>query len=130
MARPLRIEYAGALYHVTARGNAQGDIYLCDDDRLEFLSLLANGCQRHEWLCHAYCLMDNHYHLLIETQAATLSKGMKYLNGTYTQAFNRRHKRVGHVFQGRYKAVLVEKEAYLVELSRYIVLNPVRARMV
>lgn len=130
MARPLRIEYAGALYHVTARGNAQSDIYLTDEDRTDFLALLNNTCQRHQWLCHAYCLMGNHYHLLIETQAPTLSKGMKYLNGTYTQQFNRRHKRVGHVFQGRYKAILVERDEYLLELCRYIVLNPVRARMV
>ncbi|MBU2986646.1 transposase [Saccharophagus degradans] len=130
MARPLRIEYAGALYHITARGNAQADIYHADKDRVSFLDLLKNTCERHHWLCHAYCLMDNHYHLLIETQSPTLSKGMKYLNGTYTQQFNRRHKRVGHVFQGRYKAILIEKDAYLLELCRYIVLNPVRARMV
>lgn len=130
MARPLRIEFAGALYHVTARGNAQGDIYLCDDDRFKFLSLLDNTCNRYHWYCHAYCLMSNHYHLLIETPDANLSKGMKYLNGTYTQSFNRQNNRVGHVFQGRYKAILVEKESYLLELARYIVLNPVRARMV
>jgi len=91
MARPIRIEYAGALYHITARGNAQGDVFVDDEDRRTFLSLLANTCNRHHWLCHAYCLMTNHYHLLIETQAATLSKGMKYLNGSYTQQFNRRH---------------------------------------
>jgi putative transposase len=130
MARPLRIEFSGALYHVTARGNAQQDIYLTDDDKLEFLSLLQRACERYHWLCHAYCLMTNHYHLLIETHTPTLSKGMKYLNGTYTQAFNRRHKRVGHVFQGRFKGILVEKDSYLLELSRYIVLNPVRAHMV
>jgi REP element-mobilizing transposase RayT len=130
MARPLRIEFSGALYHVTARGNAQQDIYLTEADRQEFLSLLQRACERYHWLCHAYCLMTNHYHLLIETQTPSLSKGMKYLNGTYTQAFNRRHKRVGHVFQGRYKGILVEKDNYLLELSRYIVLNPVRAHMV
>lgn len=130
MARPLRIEFAGALYHVTARGNAQGDIYLSDDNRKTFLSLLDNTCKRHNWYCHAYCLMSNHYHLLIETNTASLSKGMKLLNGTYTQYFNRENKRVGHVFQGRYKAILVQKESYLLELSRYIVLNPVRARMI
>jgi len=130
MARPLRIEFAGALYHVTARGNAQGDIYKSDKDRLKYLSLLSNTCNRYNWCCHAYCLMSNHYHLLIETREASLSKGMKYLNGTYTQSFNHRNKRVGHVFQGRYKAILVEKESYLLELARYIVLNPVRARMV
>ena len=110
--------------------NAQQDIYLTDDDKQEFVPLLQWACERYHWFCHAYCLMTNHYHLLIETQTPSLSKGMKYLNGTYTQAFNRSHKRVGHVFQGRYKGILVEKDSYLLELSRYIVLNPVRARMV
>ena len=130
MARPLRIEFAGALYHVTARGNARQDIFLDDADRKDFLELLHRACDRYLWLCHAFCLMSNHYHALIETQAATLSKGMKYINGSYTQNFNRRHGRVGHVFQGRFKAILVEKESYLLEVARYIVLNPVRAEMV
>jgi REP element-mobilizing transposase RayT len=130
MARPLRIEFAGALYHVTARGNAKADIYFDDGDREQFLTLLHNTVSRHDWYCHAYCLMDNHYHLLIETTAPTLSKGMKFLNGTYTQYFNRQHHRVGHVFQGRYKAILVQRDAHLLELARYITLNPVRAHMV
>ena len=130
MARPLRIEFAGALYHLTARGNARQDIYQEDADRDEFLNLLGHVCERYQWLCHAYCLMSNHYHLLVETQAPTLSKGMKVLNGSYTQLFNRKYNRVGHVFQGRFKGILVEAESYLLELSRYIVLNPVRARMV
>lgn len=130
MARPLRIEFAGALYHVTARGNARSSIYDDDTDRARFLSLLGNTVGRHDWYCHVYCLMSNHYHLLIETAAPTLSKGMKYLNGLYTQSYNRRHRRVGHLLQGRFKAILVEKDAYLLELARYIVLNPVRARMV
>ena len=130
MARPLRIEFAGGLYHVTSRGNAREDIYVDDDDRIAFLELLHKACNRYDWYCHAYCLMSNHYHLLIETGTSSLSKGMKYINGTYTQGYNRTHKRVGHVFQGRYKAILVEKDSYLLELSRYIVLNPVRARMV
>ena len=130
MARPLRIEFAGGLYHVTARGNAREDIYVDDDDRIAFLELLHKACNRYDWYCHAYCLMSNHYHLLIETGTPSLSKGMKYINGTYSQGYNRIHKRVGHVFQGRYKAILVEKDSYLLELSRYIVLNPVRARMV
>ncbi len=130
MARPLRIEFAGALYHVTARGNAQQDIYSDDADRQQFLMLLQNTVNRYGWYCHAYCLMDNHYHLLIETSTPTLSRGMKFLNGTYTQHFNRQHQRVGHVFQGRFKAILVQKDAYLLELARYIALNPVRAQMV
>jgi len=130
MARPLRIEFAGALYHITARGNAQQDIYLTDEDRHQFLELVQRACDRYRWHCHAYCLMSNHYHLLIETKTPTLSKGMKYINGTYTQAFNRSHKRVGHVFQGRFKGILVDKDSYLLELARYIVLNPVRAGMV
>ncbi len=123
MARPLRIEFAGALYHVNARGNAQENIYRNDGDRERFLALLQNAVNRYDWYCHAYCLMDNHYHLLIETGAPTLSKGMKYLNGTYTQYVNRRHHRVGHVFQGRFKAILIQKDAYLLELARYIVLG-------
>ncbi|MBN7799211.1 REP-associated tyrosine transposase, partial [Parahaliea mediterranea] len=130
MARPLRIEFAGALYHVTSRGNARQDIFLDDVDRESFLDVLSKACDRYKWLCHAYCLMGNHYHLLLETQAPTLSKGMKYLNGTYTQLINRRHQRVGHVFQGRFKAIVVDRDSYLLELARYFVLNPVRAGMV
>lgn len=129
MARPLRIEFEGALYHVTSRGNKREDIYLDDVDRLSFLKVLSDVCQRYNWVCHAYCLMTNHYHLLIETPDANLSAGMRHLNGVYTQRFNYHHGRVGHVFQGRYKGILVEKEAHLLELARYVVLNPVRARM-
>ncbi len=130
MTRPLRLEFPGALYHVTARGNAQAAIFLDDEDREIFLDVLANCIVRFGWLCHAYCLMSNHYHLLIETPAANLSAGMRQLNGVYTQRFNRRHARGGHVFQGRFKAILVERDSYLLELCRYIVLNPVRAKMV
>ena len=130
MARPLRIEFAGGLYHVTARGNARQDIYVDDSDRQSFLDFLARACERYHWLCHAYCLMSNHYHILIETQTPSLSKGMKLINGSYTQYFNRRHQRVGHVFQGRFKGILIDRDSYLLELARYIVLNPVRARMV
>ncbi len=130
MARPLRLEFSGALYHVTARGNRQEAIYEDDTDRETFISIFADICDSYHWACHAYCLMDNHYHLLIETPEANLSRGMRQLNGVYTQRFNRAHGRVGHVFQGRYKAILVEKDSYLLELSRYIVLNPVRASMV
>jgi REP element-mobilizing transposase RayT len=130
MARPLRIEYPGALYHVTNRGNARADTFLDDDDRNRFLSLLKDIVEHFGWICHAYCLMDNHYHLLIETPQPNLSQGMRQLNGVYTQRFNHHHQRVGHLFQGRFKAILVEKDAYLLELARYIVLNPVRAGMV
>lgn len=130
MTRPIRIEYAGALYHVTSRGDRQEDIYIDDVDRSNFLTLLAQVSKDYNWLIHAYCLMGNHYHLLVETPDGNLSKGMRQLNGVYTQLTNRYHGKVGHVFQGRYKAILVQKENYLLELARYIVLNPVRARMV
>ena len=130
MSRPLRIEFAGALYHITSRGDGREDIYLDDEDREYFLSVFAQVCDRFNWVCHSYCLMSNHYHLLVETPDGHLSRGMRQLNGVYTQGFNRTHGRVGHVFQGRYKAILVQKDSYLLELSRYIVLNPVRAGMV
>ena len=130
MARPLRLEFAGAIYHLTARGNRREDIFEDNVDREVFLSVLEKVCDTYNWVCHAYCLMSNHYHLLIETPDGNLSKGMRQLNGVYTQAHNRKHGRSGHVFQGRYKAIVVEKEAYLLELCRYIVLNPVRAGMV
>jgi REP element-mobilizing transposase RayT len=130
MARPLRLEFAGALYHVTSRGNRREMIYESDDDRRAWVSILDDVCKIFNWVCHAYCLMGNHYHLLIETPEGNLSKGMRQLNGVYTQVFNRQHSRVGHVFQGRYRAILVEKESYLLELCRYIVLNPVHAGMV
>ena len=130
MSRPLRLEYPGALYHVTSRGNAKATIYQNDDDRELFVRLLKDEVIQQGWLCYAWCLMDNHYHFLIETPEANLSRGMQRLNGRYTQSFNRSHDRVGHVFQGRYKAILVEKESHLLELCRYVVLNPVRAGMV
>lgn len=130
MARPLRIEYHGAVYHVTSRGNARDKIFRDDMDRGNFLDVLSSIIKRYNWLCHAYCLMGNHYHLIIETPDANLSKGMRQLNGIYTQRYNRRHEKPGHVFQGRYKAILVQKENYLLELSRYVVLNPVRAKVV
>ena len=130
MARPMRIEYPGAVYHVTGRGNARQDIYLCDEDRSGFLDILQQVNKRYNWICHAFCLMDNHYHLLIETPDGNLSSGMRQLGGVYTQAFNRRHGRVGHLFQGRYKSVLVQKESHLLEAVRYVALNPLRAGMV
>lgn len=130
MARPLRIEYAGALYHVTSRGDLQEAIFNDDQDRTAFLNVLGEVISRFRWRCHAYCLMGNHYHLMIETPEGNLTKGMRQLNGVFTQWSNRRHKRSGHVFQGRYKAILVDRDSYFLELARYIVLNPVRAAMV
>ena len=127
MSRPLRIGYSGALYHLTLRGNARGEIFLDDTDREIFLDVLGSVVERFGWRIHAYCLMGNHYHLLAQTPQPNLSRGMGWLNGVYTQRFNRRHERVGHVFQGRFKAILVERDSYLLELARYIVLNPVRA---
>ena len=130
MARPLRLEFEHALYHVTSRGDRREDIYLNDADRQAWLGVLAHVCKRFNWTVHAYCLMGNHYHLLVETPDANLSAGMRQLNGVYTQLANRAHGRVGHVFQGRFKAIVVDKDNYLVELARYVVLNPVRAGMV
>lgn len=130
MVRPLRIEFSGAVYHVTARGDRRELIYEDDKDRQMFLDTLADVVTHHNWLCHGYCLMSNHYHLIVETPDANLSKGMRQLNGIFSQASNRRHRRVGHVFQGRYKAIVVDKDSYLLALTRYVVLNPVRAEMV
>ena len=130
MARPLRIEYDGALYHVTSRGNERKAIFRDDTDRELFLATVSQVTERFHWLCHAYCLMNNHYHLVIETPDGNLSKGMRQLNGVYTQAFNRRHHRVGHLFQGRFKGILVQKESHFLEVCRYVVLNPLRAKAV
>ncbi len=130
MARPLRIEFPGAIYHVTSRGNERKPVFLDDNDRVIFLEILTRCCNLFNWLCHAYCLMGNHYHIVIETSDGTLSKGMRHLNGVYTQKFNWIHHRVGHIFQGRFKAILIEKETHLLEACRYVVLNPVRAKMI
>lgn len=130
MARPLRIEYPGAFYHVTVRGNARADICREDEDRSVWVEVLAFVVGRFGWKCHAYCLMSNHYHLLVETPEPNLSRGMRQLNGIFTQRYNRRHRQVGHLFQGRYKAILVEKESHGLELVRYIAMNPVKAGMV
>ncbi|NGZ84828.1 REP-associated tyrosine transposase [Duganella aceris] len=130
MARPLRLQFAGALYHVTARGDRRELIYLDDTDRAFWMQALAEVCARFKFVVHSFCQMGNHYHLLLETEQANLASGMQQLNGIYSQYFNRRHDLVGHVFQGRYHAVLVQKESYLLELARYIVLNPVRANLV
>ena len=120
------MELPGALYHVTARGNERKPIYRDERDRRRFLERLCAVAGGYRLVVHAYVLMRNHYHLLVETPAANLSRAMRQLNGVYTQDFNRRYRRAGHLFQGRYKAILVDKDAYLLELSRYIHLNPVR----
>lgn len=130
MSRPLSIELAGGLYHVTSRGDRREAIYGDDQDRTDWLAVLGDVCSRFNWRCHAWCQMTNHYHIVVETPEANLSKGMRQLNGVYTQASNHRHGLVGHLFQGRFKAILVERDAYLLELARYVVLNPVRAAMV
>jgi len=130
MARPLRIEFDGALYHITSRGNDRRAIFKDDGDRELFLRTLALVTERFHWICHAYCLLNNHYHLVIETPDGNLSKGMRQLNGVYTQAFNKRHRRVGHIFQGRFKGILVQKDSHFLEVCRYVVLNPVRAKTV
>ncbi|MEH6814753.1 MAG: transposase [Motiliproteus sp.] len=124
------MEFSGALYHVTSRGDRREDIYLTDEDREDWLDVLGSVCSRFNWIVHAYCQMTNHYHLLVETVDGNLSKGMRQLNGVYTQRFNRRHNMTGHLYQGRYKAILVQKETYLLELTRYVVLNPLRAGMI
>jgi len=129
MARQLRIEYPGAVYHVTSRGNARNAIYVDDGDREAFLRVLHSVITRYGWVCHSYCLMGNHYHLLLETPEANLSQGMRQLNGVYTQTYNKRHGFVGHLFQGRFKSILVEKDSYLLSLCRYIVQNPVAAQL-
>jgi putative transposase len=130
MSRPLRLELSGGLYHVTSRGDRREDIYLDDLDREAWLEVLGQVCERYHWAIHAWCQMTNHYHLVIETSEGNLSAGMRQLNGVYTQKVNNRHRRVGHVFQGRFKGILVERDSYLLELARYVVLNPVRAGMV
>jgi REP element-mobilizing transposase RayT len=127
MSRPLRLEFPGALYHVTARGNERSSIFRDDRDRARFLEMLGAVAASSSWIVHAYCLMGNHYHVVVETPRANLSAGMQRLNGRYTQWFNIRHGRSGHLLQGRYHAVLVERDSHLLELCRYVVLNPVRA---
>ena len=130
MARPLRLQFPGGIYHVTARGNDRQAIFADDADRSRFLIVLAFVVERYRVRCHAYCLMGNHYHLLLETPDANLSAAMRQLNGVYTQGFNRRHERCGHLLQGRFGAHVVDGQSYLYEVCRYIVLNPVRAGLV
>ncbi len=129
MARPLRIEYAGAYYHITARGNERREIFLNDQDREKFLSYLETANQRYGAGIHIYCLMSNHYHLLLGTPLGNLSQIMRHINGAYTNYFNAKRHRAGHLLQGRYKAIVVDVDEYAGELSRYIHLNPVRAGM-
>ena len=130
MARPLRIEFKGAFYHVTARGNERGKIYYANADYEKFKDYLKDGQEKYGYRLHCYVLMTNHYHLLIETPDGNISKVMHYINGSYTTHINRKRKRSGHLFQGRYKAILIDRDSYLLELSRYVHLNPVRARIV
>ncbi len=130
MTRPLRIEHDDAFYHVTARGDRRCTIFRTDSDRLTWLALLAEVCERFDFVVHAYCQMGNHYHLILQTRRGQLARGMRYLNSNYSKYFNRQHGLVGHVFQGRYKAILCQADAYLMELTRYTVLNPVRAGLV
>ena len=126
MSRPLRLEYEGAIWHVTSRGNERREIFRDRNDRSTFLEILSDTVTSARWRLHAYVLMMNHYHLLIETPVRTLSRGVKRLNESWAQHFNWRHDRVGHLFQGRFTGVLVERETHLLELVRYVVLNPVR----
>jgi REP element-mobilizing transposase RayT len=129
MGRPRRVQFPGALYHVTTRGNWQRKIYFCDRDREAFLWLLGLVVADCGWICHAYCLMDNHYHLLLQTPRANLAEGMRGLNGRYARASLKQQRRSGHLFGQRYHPVLVERQEHLLEVERYIVLNRVRARM-
>ncbi|NVE01749.1 transposase [Massilia sp. BJB1822] len=130
MSRLARIEFPGALYHVTARGNRRNHIYLDERDYLIWQDLLAQTVERFNLVVHGFCQMPNHFHLLVETPDGNLAAGMQFLNGVYAQHFNARHELVGHVIQGRYHAVLLQKQSHLLELARYISLNPVRAQLV
>ena len=130
MARPLRIQYPGALYHIIQRGNERRDIFLSDEDIKKFYGYLETSSIRYAIKIHTYCLMRNHYHLIVQTKEANLTKAMHFLNTSYTAYFNAKRKRAGHLFQGRYKAFLVEADEYLHYLSAYIHLNPVRVNMV
>ena len=125
MSRPVRIEFPGAVYHITSRSNVGQLVFTCDDDRKMFLSALGMVASRFGWLIHGYVLMDDHYHVAVETPEANLSKGMRQLNGVYTQYFNRTYQMIGPLFHGRFKGILLEKDTYLLEVCRYIVLNPV-----
>lgn len=129
-ARPLRVQYPGAFYHVMNRGNASGKIFRSERDFVGFLNLLGETVEKFKIRVHAFCLMTNHYHLLVETPLGNLARAMRHQNGVYTQRYNRQRNLEGHLFRGRYKSILVEEEAYLVELLRYLHLNPVKAKLV
>jgi len=130
MARPARIEFPGAFYHVTSRGNDKKNIFSSNLDRARFLDFLQIGHDRYGAIIHVYCLMGNHFHLLLETPQGNLSKIMHFINCSYSMYFNATHERYGHFLQGRYKAILIEAESYIQSLSRYVHLNPVRAGLV
>lgn len=130
MARPLRIQYPGAFYHVTCRGNERRSIFVDDRDRSSFLDRLSLSLETFSGTLHSYVLMENHFHLILETPLANLSELMRHFNVAYTVWYNRRHNRPGHLYQGRYKAILIEADAYLMELSRYVHLNPVKVKSV
>jgi putative transposase len=130
MSRPLRIEFPGAVYHVTSRGDRRERIFVDDQDRRSLLEVLEQGLERFDAEALAYCLMGNHYHFVLHTRSSNLSLLMRHINGVYSQRFNRRHGLVGHLLQGRFKAVLVDRDAYLLEVCRYVELNPVRAGIV
>ena len=130
MPRKPRVLFPGALYHVCSRGDRQEPIFSTDNDRLMFLDLLGQAAQEYDLLFLAYCLMGNHYHLVMQTRQANLSDTMRYINGVYTQRYNNRNATCGHVFQGRFHANLIALDAYMIEACRYVELNPVRAKLV
>lgn len=130
MSRPWRIEYEGALYHLLSRGNERSDIFINDKDRAGFLDAVGQMSERFDIDIFAYLLMDNHYHLLVRTRQANLKRAMQWFGSTYTQRFNRRHFRSGHLFQGRYQSIIIQNDAYLLQLSYYNHRNPLRAGIV
>jgi REP element-mobilizing transposase RayT len=130
MARPLRLSFEGAVYHITARGNRREPIFHSDDDRADFIVKMKETFEKYSFTCYAYCLMDNHYHLFVKTSMANISDGMHYLNSSYSNGFKARNGIMGVVFQGRYKSMLVDEDSYALALSAYIHLNPHRAGVV
>jgi len=130
MSRQPRIQFPGAFYHITSRGNRRADIFLDDHDYLTWHETFARTSDKFGFISHSFCLMPNHFHILLETLQANLSDGMQFLNSHYSQHFNKRHDKIGHLLQGRFNAQLVDHDSYLAELGRYIALNPVRAGLV